>query len=268
MSAAEEVAAAHREGTLTTPPPIFDESTGRALNDRARVLLGQEPKGYDEVSSIDEAQHLAAARSKPVTVPRSEDEWYELLGYLTEDSEKPAHPKFVDALAKALDRMSGGGAPMYIDSLGRWLEKRLSQENPNVTLKCLKVMITLMDGGVGIIDDDETEPPPGLATRMCTNMANPSNMWAAPAPAPSGLSGALTAPEEGSGGGSGPGGGRGAGRTESGGDGAVTYDGGGVGEHSPQQQPRTCSFWVYHMQLLFSSCCRGKSGNCQQFRCG
>ena len=36
--------------------PVFDEITGDPLNDPARVLVGQEPKGYNEVDSLDEVR--------------------------------------------------------------------------------------------------------------------------------------------------------------------------------------------------------------------
>ena len=202
----------HGEGMAASAPPVFDEVSGRPLNDRARVLMGEEPLGYNEVSSLDEALHLSAAKKRPIVVPRSKDEWQELLLILTEDNESPSQPKAVDALSQALTKMAAGVAPPYVNDLGFWLATRLGRSQdgeaqPNVTLKCLKVMITLMDGGVGAVDEDETDAPPSLTSRLCQSGMN---MWA---PTEGGdLQGALTS----DGGGSGSGGG--------------TLDGGGVGE--------------------------------------
>ena len=97
-----------------------------------------------------------------------------LLQMLTEDTEAPPQPRAVDALSQALALMSESDtAPPYIDRLGGWLAHRLeaqaaltgatdSVDSPlsggassHVTLKCLKVMISLMDGGVGATNDDE-----------------------------------------------------------------------------------------------------------------
>jgi hypothetical protein len=114
-------------GDFIPAAAVFDESTGRAMNDRARVLIGEEPRGYDECSSLDEAIHAAEAREAhaPLRTPASYDEWAELLAVITADTEKPARPAAVDALQRALTNMREQPVD-YIDGITKWLSARMS----------------------------------------------------------------------------------------------------------------------------------------------
>jgi hypothetical protein len=151
--------------------PVFDEITGRPLNDPARVLIGEEPKGYNEVDSLDEAIALADSRNRPIPTPRSYDEWAELLEVLTVDTEKPARPQAVDALHRALDAMESKPVA-FVDAIGQWIARRLAgagagAPSSHVTLKVLKVVISLLDGVVE--DEDEAGVQTGVA-RYCVSM--------------------------------------------------------------------------------------------------
>ena len=117
------------DGIGGTPPAVFDEDTGRPLNDRARALVGEEARGYDECVSLDEAIHSSQARqaSAPIKTPASLDEWTELLEVLTSDSEKPARPTAVDALQRAL--AAARDTPVdYIDGIARWISVRMAYQ--------------------------------------------------------------------------------------------------------------------------------------------
>ncbi len=137
---------------------------------QARVLVGQEPKGYNEVDSLDEAIALADSRSRTIPTPRSYDEWAELLELLTVDNEKPARPQAVDALHRALDAMESKPVA-FIDAIGQWIARRLAggggTPSSHVTLKVLKVIISLLDGVVQ--DEDEAGVQTGVA-RYCVSM--------------------------------------------------------------------------------------------------
>ena len=151
--------------------PVFDEVTGDPLNDPARVLVGQEPKGYNEVDSLDEAIALAHSRERAISTPRSYDEWAELLAMLTVDNEKPARPQAVDALHRALDAMEAKPVE-FVDAIGQWIARRLTgtggaAPSAHVTLKTLKVVISLLEGVTQ--DEDEAGVQTGVA-RFCVSM--------------------------------------------------------------------------------------------------
>eukprot|EP01052_Picozoa_sp_SAG31_P024438 SAG31_NODE_2079_length_6498_cov_3.416159_7_plen_150_part_00 len=115
-------------------PAVFDEDTGRPLNDRARVLIGEEPRGYNECESLDDAIHSSQARAAnaPMKTPESLDEWMELLDVLTTDSETPPRPKAVDALYRALT--AARDTPLeYVDDIASWLSRRMEhQKSPGM----------------------------------------------------------------------------------------------------------------------------------------
>ena len=159
----------HDEAT----PPVFDEITGRPLNDPARVLVGEEPKGYNEVDSLDEAIALADARQRPISTPRSFDEWAELLELLTHDSERPPRFQAVNALQRGLQLMETTPAA-YVDAIGQWVGRRLAtglgarsgRASPHISLKTLKVVISLLDG---VVTEEEDEEETGIS-RYCVSM--------------------------------------------------------------------------------------------------
>ena len=181
----------------TAPPAVFDEVTGRPLNDRARALVGEEPRGYDECVSLDDAIHAsqASAASAAIKAPASFDEWVELLTALTSDAEKPARPNAVDALHRALS--AAAEEPIeYVDAIAQWISGRMAYQrktkaggpgelSPHVVLKSLKVVISLLQGAV--VDDAAAgEQPPG--GKSCVSMPS---IWSTPKTA-SELTGSLT----------------------------------------------------------------------------